>query len=107
VRQLHSVARVARAAGIEVSVCGEMAATALGAFLLLGLDITALSVAWPSLPELKKVIREIRIADARRAARAALAASTARDVMRCLVEGIGETVDLSAYQGRWDLFLDR
>jgi phosphotransferase system enzyme I (PtsI) len=107
VRQLHSVARVARAAGIEVSVCGEMAATALGAFLLLGLDITALSVAWPALPELKKVIRAIRIADARQAARRALAAASARDVMQCLVEGLGGSVDLSAYKGRWDLYLDR
>jgi hypothetical protein len=45
-----------------------MAANPLGAFLLLGLDITALSVAWPALPEIKKVIREFRIEDARVAA---------------------------------------
>lgn len=103
VRQLHSVARVARAAGIEVSVCGEMAATSLGAFLALGLDISVLSVAWPSLPELKKVVRGIRIEDARTAARQALAAPTAHDVMECLAEGLGKTVDLSAYEGRWNL----
>ncbi len=103
VRQLHSVARVARAAGIEVSVCGEMAATSLGAFLCIGLDITALSVAWPALPELKKVVREVRIEDARRAARKALAAATAHDVLEALAEGIGDTIDLSAYIGRWNL----
>ncbi len=107
VRQLHSVSRVARAAGIEVSVCGEMAASALGAFLLLGLDITALSAAWPALPELKKVIREMRMEDARRAARKALAAPTPREVMESLAEGIGDRVDLSAYQGRWSLSLRR
>ncbi|NNK62683.1 MAG: phosphoenolpyruvate--protein phosphotransferase [Gemmatimonadetes bacterium] len=105
VRQLHSVSRVARAAGIEVSVCGEMAATALGAFLCLGLDITALSVAWPALPELKKVLREVRIEDARQAARKALAAATSNDVLEALAEGIGDTVDLSAYVGRWNLSL--
>lgn len=105
VRQLHSVSRVARAAGIEVSVCGEVAATALGAFLCLGLDITALSVAWPALPELKKVVREIRIEDARAAARRALAAATAQDVMEALADGIGDAVDLSAYVGRWNLSL--
>jgi phosphoenolpyruvate-protein phosphotransferase (PTS system enzyme I) len=38
--QLHQVARAGNAAGIEVSVCGEMAANPLGAFLLIGLDIT-------------------------------------------------------------------
>ncbi len=105
VRQIHSVARVARAAGIEVSVCGEVAATALGAFLCLGLDIDSLSVAWPALPELKKVVRDIRIEDARFAARRALAAPTAKAVLEALAEGIGDTVDLSAYVGRWNLSL--
>ncbi|MDT8342093.1 MAG: phosphoenolpyruvate--protein phosphotransferase [Longimicrobiales bacterium] len=105
VRQLHQVSRVARAAGIEVSVCGEMAANALGAFLLLGLDIGTLSVAWPAIPELKKVLRECRAEDARVAARKALAAPTARDVTDCLAKALGETVDLSALRGRWDLNL--
>ena len=105
VRQLHQVARVGRAAGIEVSVCGEMASNPLAAFLLLGLDITALSVAWPSLPEIKKVIRDVRMEDARAAARKALAAPTSADVTRCLVEGIGDSVDLKVFQGRWSLSL--
>ncbi len=103
VRQIHQVSRVARAAGIEVSVCGELAANPLGAFLLLGLDITALSVAWPSLPEVKKVIRSFRIEVAREAARKALAAPTSAAVTSCLVEGLGDAVDLSAFSGRWSL----
>jgi phosphotransferase system enzyme I (PtsI) len=103
VRQIHQVARVGRAAGIEVSVCGEMAAHPLGAFLLLGLDITVLSMGWPSLPEIKKMVRDIRIEDARRAARKALAADTSRDVTACLMEGIGTSVDLKAFSGRWSL----
>jgi phosphotransferase system enzyme I (PtsI) len=105
VRQLHQVSRVGRAAGIEVSACGEMAANPLGTFLLLGLDITALSVAWPSLPEVKKVIRSVRIEDARAAARRALAAPTSREVTRALAEGIGPAVDLAAFSGRWSLSL--
>jgi phosphotransferase system enzyme I (PtsI) len=105
VRQLHQVARVGRAAGIEVSVCGELAANPLGAFLMLGLDITALSVAWPSLPEIKKVICDVRMEDARTAARKALAAPTSQDVVRCLVEGIGDAVDLKGFAGRWSLSL--
>jgi phosphotransferase system enzyme I (PtsI) len=103
VRQLHQVARVGRAAGIEVSVCGEMAANPLGAFLLIGLDITAISMAWPSLPEIKKVVRDVRIEDARKAARKALAAPTSMEVTRCLVEGIGDSVDLKVFSGRWSL----
>jgi phosphotransferase system enzyme I (PtsI) len=103
VRQLHQVSRVARAAGIEVSVCGEMAANPLGAFLLLGLDIHSLSVAWPSLPEIKKVLREFRIEDARSAAAGALAAPTSKGVTARLLEGVGDTLDLAAFSGRWSL----
>jgi len=103
VRQIHQVARVGRAAGIEVSVCGEMASNPLAAFLLLGLDITVLSMAWPSLPEIKKMLRDVRIEDARRAARKALAAPTSREVTQCLVEGIGDSVDLKVFSGRWSL----
>lgn len=103
VRLLHQVSRVSRAAGIEVSVCGELASNPLGAFLLLGLDITTLSMAWPSLPEIKKFIRDIRIEDARTAARKALAAPTSKHVTDCLVAGIGDSVDLKVFQGRWSL----
>lgn len=105
VRQLHQVARVGRAAGIEVSVCGEMAANPLGAFLLVGLDIMALSLAWPTIPEIKKFIRDIRAEDARVAARRALSAPTSSDVIRCLVDGIGQAVDLTVFSGRWNLSL--
>jgi len=105
VRQLHSVSRVARAAGIELSVCGEMAATVLGAFLLMGLEIETLSVAWHTIPELKSVLRELEVSKARIAARQALAASSARDVMQCLADGIGDAVDLTPFQGRWELAL--
>ena len=107
VQQLDRVSRVARRAGIEVSVCGEMAANPLGAFLLLGLDITTFSVAWPSVPEVKKFIRAFRIEDARRAARGAVGAPTGRDVVEALVEGIGGTADLAAFSGRWNLSLPR
>ena len=103
VRQLYQVARVGRAAGIEVSVCGELAANPLGTFLMLGLDITALSVAWPALPEVKQVIRSVRMEDARVAARKALAAPSAEALVSALVEGIGDSVDLSAFSGRWNL----
>jgi len=86
-------------------VCGEMAANPLGAFLLMGLDITVLSISWPALPEIKRVVRDIRIEDARKAARKALAATSASEVTRCLLEGIGSSVDLKAFSGRWNLSL--
>ena len=98
--QLKQVARAGRAAGIEVSVCGEMAQNPLGAFLLLGLDITTLSMAWPYLPEIKKFIRDIDSTTARKTARAALEAPTAKDVVGILAAGIGNAADVGLFLRR-------
>jgi len=68
--------------------------------MILGLDITALSVAWPALPGVKKLVRSIRIEDARAAARKALAAPTSTDVIRVLTEGIGPGVDPETFPQR-------
>ena len=68
VHQVSAVVDAARSAGIEASACGEMAASPLGAVLLLGLDVGVLSVAWPSLPEIKKLVLGLRLSDAREAA---------------------------------------
>src|SRR5688572_13333276 len=72
VRQLHRVLEVGRAAGLTVSVCGEMASEPLSAVLLLGLGYDHLSVSPPALPLVKWVIRTIPEESARRAADAAL-----------------------------------
>jgi len=48
-------------------------------------------------------VRDVRIEDARKAARKALAAPTSTEVTRCLVEGIGDSVDLKVFSGRWSL----
>ena len=49
--------RSARAAGIPVSVCGEMASEPLSAVLLIGLGYDRLSVSPPALPLVKWVVR--------------------------------------------------
>lgn len=99
---LKRVARAARAAGIEVSVCGELASSPLGVFLLIGLGITVLSVGPASLPEVKKVIRSVPAADAREAVGEALQASTAEEVTSILTEQIERWLDLSFFSGRWN-----
>ena len=100
---LRATADAGRAAGIEVSVCGELAANPLGAYLLLGLGITALSVNPPALPEIKKVIRSIPASDARAAVAEALQKPTAADVIQVLTTGISRWLDLSLFSGRWNL----
>lgn len=94
VRQLHHVLEVGKAAGLSVSVCGEMASEPLSAVLLLGLGYDCLSVSPPALPLVKWVIRTVPEESARRAASAALTASGASEVSSVLREAVGEHMDV-------------
>jgi phosphoenolpyruvate-protein phosphotransferase (PTS system enzyme I) len=94
VRQLHRVLEVGRAAGVPVSVCGEMASEPLSAALLIGLGYDRLSVSPPALPLVKWVIRTIPEEAAQRAAAGSLAAESAAEVSRALREAVGEYIDL-------------
>jgi phosphotransferase system enzyme I (PtsI) len=103
VRLLDQVARAGRAAGIPVSVCGELAATPLGAFMLIGMGVSSLSVGPAALAEIKKVIRSVRFDDASRAVGEALASPTAGDVVHALTAELGKVLDLSKFAGPWNL----
>ncbi|HEU0014070.1 MAG TPA: phosphoenolpyruvate--protein phosphotransferase [Longimicrobium sp.] len=103
VRLLELVARAGNAAGIEVSVCGELAATPLGAFLLIGLRAGSLSVAPSALAEIKKVIRSVTYEDAARGAQEALAASTPEEVVARLTARLGRVLDLEKFSAAWSL----
>jgi phosphoenolpyruvate-protein phosphotransferase len=94
VRQLHRVLEVGRAAGLPVSVCGEMASEPLSAALLIGLGYERLSVSPPALPLVKWVIRTIPEEAAKRAAAGSLAAASAAEVSQALREAVGEYIDL-------------
>ncbi|MEZ4455975.1 MAG: putative PEP-binding protein [Gemmatimonadales bacterium] len=92
-RQLRHVVQAGREAGIPVSVCGEMASEALGALLLLGLGFESLSVAPPTLPRVKWLVRKVPMTVCREAARAALDAETATEVQSLLREAVQGFVD--------------
>ena len=92
-----------REAGLEVSVCGELAANPLGVYLLLGLGVSVLSVAPSALAETKKVVRTVPAADARDRVQEALDAPDIRSVRRILTDGLTEWLDLSMFSGRWNL----
>ena len=102
-RLINRTVQAGRDAGIEVSVCGELASNPLGVYLLIGLGITAFSVAPASLPEIKKVVRSVPASDAREAVAEALRASTPDDVVAVLTRGISRWLDLSLFGGRWNL----
>lgn len=94
VRQLQHVLQVGKAAGLPVSVCGEMASEPLSAVLLLGLGYDCLSVSPPALPLVKWVVRTVPEESARSAAAEALKASSAAEVSNVLREAVGEFMDL-------------
>jgi phosphotransferase system enzyme I (PtsI) len=84
---LRLIAMVVEAAShhrIPVAVCGAMGGEPLYAMLLLGLGIRQLSMPPHQLPEIKRVVRGIRLADAEALAAEALARYTARAVVDLL-----------------------
>jgi phosphotransferase system enzyme I (PtsI) len=94
VRQLQRVLEVGKAAGLQVSVCGEMASEPLSAVLLLGLGYDCLSVSPPALPLVKWVVRTVPEESAQKAAQAALNAASAAEVSNVLREVVGEYIDI-------------
>ncbi|HRP08135.1 MAG TPA: phosphoenolpyruvate--protein phosphotransferase [Gemmatimonadales bacterium] len=94
VRQLALVQRAAARTGISASVCGEMGSDPLAVVLLLGLGYDRLSVAPPSLPMVKWIIRHVPHAEAVAAAEAACAATDMGGVSRPLREALGKYLDL-------------
>ena len=63
---LHKIVEGARAGGVEVSVCGEMASDPLAVIVLLAMGYNTLSMNSASLPRVKWVVRSFSIAHARR-----------------------------------------
>ena len=84
-RLVDEVCRAADAHGRWVGVCGELGADPAAAPLLVGLGVSELSVAAPSVPAVKAAIRALDVGDAEALAHAALAAESA-EAVRALVE---------------------
>ncbi|QSQ27535.1 phosphoenolpyruvate--protein phosphotransferase [Pyxidicoccus parkwayensis] len=86
-RMVDLTVKAARAAGIWVGACGGVAGDPAGAMTLAGLGVTELSVAIPTIPAIKALLRSVSMADLEGLARRALACENASDV-RTLVQGL-------------------
>ena len=91
-RLIRSTIEMAHAAGIRVTVCGEIAADPLAGVLLLGLNLDAFSVSPVSLSETKRIIRETSFADAKATAEEALTLPTAQAVKELVWSRLGARV---------------
>ena len=81
---IAATCRAAKAAGIPVGMCGEMAADPRLVPLLLGLGVSELSMSPPAIAAVKAAVRTTSLDDARRIAKAALAARSAGEVIGLL-----------------------
>jgi phosphotransferase system enzyme I (PtsI) len=79
-RMIRQVVEAARAAGIEVGLCGEMAGDPLCAPILVGLGIRELSMNAGSIPIIKNTIRTLSAAEAEATLNAVLQLSTSHEV---------------------------
>ena len=77
-RMLSNIFQIGKRAGRPVSVCGEMSADVFYTLLLLGLGLRTFSVAAPTLPEIKKIIRSVTLKDAEEIATEAVRLGDAR-----------------------------
>ncbi len=79
-RLVARAAEAARAAGISVGVCGELAGDPAAAVLLVGLGVDELSMNPPAIPRVKAALRAVTFEQAREWAQAALTMTSAAAV---------------------------
>ena len=93
IRLVKQVADVARNRGLEVFMCGEMAAAAHHIPLLLGLGLDELSMNPQSIPHIKRVVRSLSLSDAQTFVQQVLKKRTARGVFGLIKEAYGDTLE--------------
>ena len=85
-RLIEAVVKAAHKRGIAVNVCGEMSGDPQYTLLLLGLGIRQLSLTPHNIPEIKRLIRSVTLAEAVATTQEAMRLETARDVNNYLRE---------------------
>ena len=83
-RALRDVLRACTQAGVECSICGEIAGEPLFTLFLLGIGLRNLSMAPANIPEVKKLVRLATVPQTQRIARRALSFETERQVTNYL-----------------------
>ncbi len=90
IRALAAVAEAASSAAIELGMCGEMAGDPRALPLLVALGFRELSMTPSRIPWVKKALRALEARDLEGLADAALKASTAQKLQRCLSDPAGQ-----------------
>jgi phosphotransferase system enzyme I (PtsI) len=88
VRLIHRVSAAGKAAGVPVSVCGEMAADPRYTWVLVGLGVRELSMHPSAIPVIKNLIRGSSLSEMEAMARQVLDAEDADDAERVVLEAM-------------------
>jgi phosphotransferase system enzyme I (PtsI) len=91
-RLLEMTLRMAGAANVRVSICGQMSGEVAYTMLLLGLGARHLSVPPSAVPEIKQVCRSVSIQRCEEVAQRALALDNAREIDSYLREEVRKVV---------------
>ena len=102
---IQMTVQAADAAGISVSICGEMATNPLAVPILVGLGIGELSGTPAAVPVVKEIVRALDTGDVESDARAALSARTVAEVhalaaTRLRAAGLVEHPDIGPWLGQ-------
>ena len=95
---IRNVIRVGNRANISVSLCGELGADIEFTMLLVGMGMRTLSITPHSIPEVKKVIRSIHIADAQKVARRVMSFEHSQQILNYLRDETRKVIP-EAYEG--------
>jgi phosphotransferase system enzyme I (PtsI) len=81
-RALQNIVGAAKAAGIPVAMCGEMAGDPLYSLVLLALGFDELSMTAGQIPTVKRFIRQVNRAEAKELLQQAMEFTTAEEIER-------------------------
>ncbi len=99
IRMLKHVADVAREKDIKIFMCGEMAGTPHHIPLLLGIGMDELSMNPQAIPDIKRVIRSLNVADARSFLKEVLKQTTAKSTFELIKDSFGSILAEQLYSG--------
>lgn len=80
IRLIKTVVDAAHTEGKWVGICGEMAGDPIFAIILIGLGLDELSMSAVAIPEVKKIIRNIRLSDAKEMVEEIFTKTTPREI---------------------------
>ncbi|MCP3178072.1 phosphoenolpyruvate--protein phosphotransferase [Desulfuromonas sp. KJ2020] len=83
---IRMICAAAKAADIEIGMCGEMAGEPMYALVLLGFGFTELSMNAPGIPRVKRILRQVRRDDGEKLLHNLMKLSTASEVKQHLEE---------------------